>query len=159
MLGGWDLRFIADQGDEAYQRLMGEAVDILSAQGARIIWLPMLPGGSTKWKDVDDARVNSIIATLPELHPGVVFSPRIGDSLLLPDGSFGRTYVDETGQTIYLRKADAWHLCQEGAARYTEALMAAVVRDGLSLAPMRPWREGPWLNGLNFNDPPDSCPR
>ena len=159
MLGGWDLRFIADQGDEAYQRLMSEAVDILSARGARIIWLPMLPGGSTKWKDVDDALVNSIIATLPTLHPGVVFSPSIGDSLLRPDGTFGRTYVDEAGDTIYLRKADAWHLCQEGAARYTEALMAEAVREGLSLAPMRPWREGPWLAGLNFNDPPDSCPR
>ena len=159
MLGGWDLRFIADQGDAAYQRLMGEAVEILSARGARIIWLPMLPGGETMFKGVDDARVNAIIATLPSLYPGVVFSPRIGDSLLRPDGTYGRNYIDAEGRTVHLRKADSWHLCQEGAARFTEALMDSAVREGLSLEPLRPWRDGPWLSGTNFDDPPDSCPR
>jgi peptidoglycan/LPS O-acetylase OafA/YrhL len=159
MLGGWDLRFISDKGDTAYQQLLSEAVDILSVHGARVIWLPMLPGGATKWKDVDDARVNSIVATLPTIYPGVVFSPSIGDSLLRPDGTFGRSYVDETGRTIYLRKADSWHMCQEGAARFTEALMVAAVREGLSLEPMTPWRDGPWVSGTNFDDPPDSCPR
>jgi peptidoglycan/LPS O-acetylase OafA/YrhL len=159
MLGGWDMRYIYEQGPDAYRDLIGEAVDILSARGAKILWLPMLPGGTHVWKTVGDAQVDEIIASLPDLHPGVVFSPDVTDSLLLPDGTYGRSSTDDAGRTIYLRKPEGWHLCQEGAARLAQAILDASVDLGLSPPAAAPWKDGSWNSAANFDDPPGACPR
>ena len=159
MLGGWDMRYIYENGADAYRDLIGEAVDILSARGAKVLWLPMLPGGTHVWKTVDDSQVDEIIFSLPELHAGVVFSPDVAGSLALPDGSYGRSYIDADGRTVYLRKPEGWHLCQEGAARLAQAILDAAVDIGLSPPAAVPWKDGAWNSAANFDDPPGACPR
>jgi len=159
MLGGWDMRYIYESGDQGYLDLIAEAVNILSARGAKILWLPMLPGGTHVWKTVDDTHVNELIYSLPALHPGVVFSPDVTGSLRLPDDSFGRSYVNDTGRTIYLRKPEGWHLCQEGAARLAQAILDTSVELGLSPPPSSSWKDGDWNSAANFDDPRGACPR
>ncbi|MBU6328463.1 MAG: acyltransferase [Acidobacteria bacterium] len=159
MMGGWDMRFLYENGPDAYQRLLGEAVALLSSGGARLLWLPMLPGGKGTWRTVDDVQINAVLATLPDLHPGVVFHPQVGASLLRPDGTYGISYVDDTGRTVLLRKPDGWHLCPEGAGRFAEEVLAAAVSLGLSPPAAAPWRDGPWVDAANFDDPRGACPR
>ncbi len=159
MLGGWDMRYIYENGDAAYLGLIGEAVDILSARGAKILWLPMLPGGTHVWKTVDDHKVDELIASLPALHPGVVYAPDVTGSLMLPDGTYGRSYVDDSGHTVLLRKPEGWHLCQEGAARLAQAILDASVELGLSPPASSPWKDGDWRSAANFDDPHGACPR
>jgi peptidoglycan/LPS O-acetylase OafA/YrhL/lysophospholipase L1-like esterase len=158
MMGGWDMKFVNANGAEAYQRLLAETVTILSRRGARILWLPMLPGGKLSAGPVDDAAINAIIASLPDRFPDVVFNPAVGTSLLRPDGTYGIAFTDAAGQTVLLRKPDGWHLCQEGAARLAQEVLDAAVGLGLSPPADRPWRDGPWVDAANFDDPAGACP-
>ena len=110
------------------------------------------------WKTVDDAQINAVLATLPTTYPGVVFHPSVGASLLRPDGTYGISYIDDAGHTVLLRKPDGWHLCQEGAARFAQEVLDAAVSLGLSPPADRPWRDGPWVDAANFDDPVGACP-
>ncbi|CAB4322452.1 MAG: DUF459 domain-containing protein [Actinobacteria bacterium] len=158
MMGGWDMKFVNANGPKAYEELLAEAVRIFTKRGARILWLPMLPGGKLTAGSVNDAAINSIIATLPASFPGVVFHPQVGASLLRPDGTNGISYTDDGGQTVLLRKPDGWHLCQEGAARLAQEVLDAAVALELSPPASEPWRNGPWVDAANFNDPSGACP-
>lgn len=158
MMGGWDMRYLYENGPEAYARLLGEAVTLLSRDGARIIWMPMLPGGKGTWRTVDDVQINAVLATLPATFPGIVFHPDVGSSLLRPDGTHGISYVDQDGTTVILRKPDGWHLCQEGAARLATEVLDAAVALGLSTPSAQAWRDGPWVDAANFDDPAGACP-
>jgi hypothetical protein len=53
MLGGWDLKYLDENGDDAYAAIVDEAVGILTSDGARVLWLSMLPGGTTPEREVD----------------------------------------------------------------------------------------------------------
>jgi peptidoglycan/LPS O-acetylase OafA/YrhL len=158
MMGGWDMKFVNANGTDAYLRLLDETVTILSRGGARILWLPMLPGGKLSAGNVNDAAIDAIFATLPGRFPGVVFNPAVGTSLLRPDGTHGISYLDDAGHTVLLRKPDGWHLCQEGAARLAQEVLDAAVELGLSPPASQPWRDGPWIDAANFDDPAGACP-
>ncbi len=158
MMGGWDMKFVNAKGTKAYEQLLAEAITILTRRGARIIWLPMLPGGKLTAGNVNDVTINEIFTTLPNAFPGSVFNPTIGSSLLRPDGTYGISYVDDSGATVLLRKPDGWHLCQEGAARLAQEVLDAAVNLHLSPPAAQPWRNGPWISASNFDDPPGACP-
>ena len=67
MLGGWDLGYVEAQGASAYSSIVDEAVNILTADGAHLLWLSMLPGGTTPQRSVD-----RIYEQLPERFFGKV---------------------------------------------------------------------------------------
>jgi len=159
MMGGWDMKFVNANGQKAYEELLAEAVRIFTKHGARVLWLPMLPGGKLTAGSVNDAAINSMIATLPTSFPGMVFHPQVGSSLLRPDGTNGISYTDDAGHTVLLRKPDGWHLCQEGAARLAQEVLDAAVALDLSPPAAQPWRNGPWVDAANFDDPTGACPR
>jgi peptidoglycan/LPS O-acetylase OafA/YrhL/lysophospholipase L1-like esterase len=157
MMGGWDMKFVNAHGAKAYEQLLDEAIAILTRRGARIIWLPMLPGGTLSAGNVNDSTINAIFAALPDRFPGSVFNPSVGSTLLRPDGTYGISYVDSSGSTIVLRKPDGWHLCQEGAARLAQEVLDNAVQLHLSPPATQPWRSGPWITANNFNDPAGAC--
>jgi hypothetical protein len=157
MMGGWDMKFVNAHGAKAYEQLLDEAIAILTRRGARIIWLPMLPGGTLSAGNVNDSTINAIFAALPDRFPGSVFNPSVGSTLLRPDGTYGISYVDSSGSTVVLRKPDGWHLCQEGAARLAQEVLDNAVQLHLSPPATQPWRSGPWITANNFNDPAGAC--
>jgi hypothetical protein len=73
----------------------------------------------------------------------------------LPPNNDSRLPLD---QWVRTRKLDDIHLCPEGAARYSEALltdMTAVFK----LTPASPdWVQGSWTSDSDYNTPPGACP-
>jgi peptidoglycan/LPS O-acetylase OafA/YrhL/lysophospholipase L1-like esterase len=151
MLGGWDLKFIERNGVDAYAELVDEAVGILSAGGAKILWLPVMPGDEGLPTTADE-----VFATLPERFPGVVANPWVGDALADADGEYPK-YLDVDGRTLVLRGGDGWHLCQDGAQLLAESINEAAVELGWS-APTTPgWESGDWRSVDGYDDPPGAC--
>ena len=158
MFGGWDLDFVQQNGWPAYDRLLDEAVSILSAGGAHIVWLPVLIGGKVDvgaFHQLDDA-----FERLAARHPGVVAtadrSPTQG-ALSGPDGSFPRLLKGEDGSTVMLRKADQWHLCQDGAQRLATVIMERLRILGWSPGTASGWETGSWRANRAYDDPVGAC--
>ena len=156
MLGGWDLQYLQDNGDAAYAAYVDEAATVLTSGGARLLWLSMLPGGTT-W----DRPADRVYELLPDRFPGTVAFYDVEASLRAPDdatdiervkdkGAEGAadwpiSYVDADGNRVLLRKSDGFHLCPEGAARVGAAVNAAAADLGWATsAPAGAWEQGPW---------------
>ncbi len=152
MMGGWDIKYMDANGYDAYAALVDEAVAILSAGGAHILWLPEMPGGGDL-----PAPVNDVYAALPDRYPGVVANPVVGDSLVGHDGGYPVVDVDDQGNVQVLRGADGWHLCPDGSARLSAAMIDAAVRLGWSSPTTPGWDRGPWRDDPAYNDPPGGC--
>ncbi len=152
MMGGWDIQFMDAKGYDAYAALVDEAVGVLSAGGAHILWLPEMPGGGDL-----PAPVNDVYAALPDRYPGVVANPVVGDALLGHDGGYPVVDVNDQGATEVLRGADGWHLCQDGAVRLSQAINEAAVELGWSSPTAPGWENGAWRDQPMYDDPPGGC--
>jgi peptidoglycan/LPS O-acetylase OafA/YrhL len=152
MLGGWDLKYVRENGVGAYTKIVDEAVSILTARGAHILWLPVMPGGKA-----DSSSVDAVYAALPERYPGVVANPFVGGSLQGPDGGYPKYTTASDGTVLVLRGADGWHLCQDGGVQMATAINQAAVDLGWS-SPLRPgWEGADWRQLPTFDDPPGGC--
>ncbi|MEX1217448.1 MAG: acyltransferase family protein [Acidimicrobiales bacterium] len=152
MLGGWDIDFIKNNGIGAYSQILDEAVSILTAKGARIVWVPILPGGKG-----DMTALNELIRSLDKRYPDSVMVPQIDSALAGPNGSFPRSINLADDSTLLLRKPDGWHLCQDGAARLATILVEQVVRRGWSSPMVSEWLTGPWRESPVYDDPAGAC--
>jgi peptidoglycan/LPS O-acetylase OafA/YrhL len=155
MLGGWDLGYQSDKGDAAYLQVVKEATDLFASQGAKVLWISMLPGGTTPNRDID-----RVFEMVPPLYTGNVRYTDIEASLRGPDGQVGdypRSYVDNTGQTIMLRKPDSWHLCPVGAARLAAAINGETTTIGWSNRAPDGWQMGSWTTDPRYDDPKGGC--
>ena len=158
MFGNWDLDYIKAKGWDAYDRLLDEAVTILTAGGAKVLWLPLLVGGNTDvptFHRLDDAFVR-----LAERHPGSVFTAdrTITEGALAgPDGSQPRILTTADGRRLLLRKADNWHLCQEGAQRLAAVVVDRLVAIGVSPPAVTGWETGDWRTNKAYDDPVGAC--
>jgi hypothetical protein len=152
MLGGWDLKYLAAHGADGYAALVDEAVGVLTAQGARIEWLAMLPGGATPGREVDP-----VYAALPGSHPGTVdyFDPEA--VLRAPDGTYPRQIPGADGKMLLVRKPDAWHLCPEGAALTTQSVLDHLVAIGWAPPTGDAWIGGQWRDSPRYDDPKGAC--
>jgi hypothetical protein len=121
---------------EWYGGLLDEAAAILTADGARVVWLGML------WSDEPDSRsataaLNAALAALADRERAVTYldaAAAVGG----PDGGYAEADGD-----LRLRKPDGLHLCAEGAARFTALVVDALgpeVAAGVDPA----WRDGAW---------------
>jgi peptidoglycan/LPS O-acetylase OafA/YrhL len=106
---------------------------------------------------------NRIAESMTRQFPGRVMYLPLASSLLwhgkyaawLPPNNDGHAPLD---QWIRVRKMDNIHLCAEGAARYTEALLTDMTAL-FKLAPAPPdWVQGPWASDRDYNNPPGACP-
>jgi peptidoglycan/LPS O-acetylase OafA/YrhL len=106
---------------------------------------------------------NRIAESMTRQFPGRVMYLPVGASLLwhgkfatwLPPGNDPHTPLDEW---VRVRHLDNKHLCPEGAARYSEAVMT----DLTALFKLTPagnvWEQGSWTTNPDYNTPPGSCP-
>ncbi len=147
MLGGWDLEYLQMNGPDAYGAVVDEAIGTIEANGAKVLWLSVLPGGSQP-----DTELNAVYEAAADRHPGVVEYLDVAPVFQVLDGSFPR----EVGNTLY-RKPDGWHLCPAGAA----ALASFVIDHTTSLNWSAPagvdWFTDPWSTETRYDDPPGGC--
>jgi hypothetical protein len=147
MLGGWDLRYIDEHGTGAYGRLVEEALEVLMADGARVEWLAMLPGGGSYLPIV-----NAVYAGL-SAYPGAVDFYDAQGPLRSPDGSFLRTVPTLEGDLL-VRKPDHWHFCPDGAALVAAAVHTHLTELGWLPAATPGWQSGPWRDRPDIYDNP-----
>lgn len=155
MLGGWDLGFQKEKGDAAYLQIAKEATELFTTNGAKVLWISTLPGGTTPQRDTD-----RVFEVVPSFYAGNTAFTDIESSLRRPAGEFGeypRSYVDATGQTIMLRKPDNWHLCPVGAARVADAINAKTASIGWSNRAVTGWQVGSWTTDARYDDPKGGC--
>jgi hypothetical protein len=163
MMGGWDLPYMKEQGHAAYSQLVNEAVKILTARGAHLLWLSMLPGGANP-----DHPVDRVYEQLPMRFPGKVGYRDIEASLRAADDArsaetmagaedWPRSYVDAAGSTVLLRKPDFWHLCPAGAERLAVAINRAAAELGWAALAPQGWQQGKWRIDPRYDDPKDAC--
>jgi lysophospholipase L1-like esterase len=151
MLGGWDLRYLEDHGPRAYGALVAEALGILTAGGARVEWLAMLPGGQSYLPIV-----NTVYAQLPHWSSSVDFFDAQGP-LRSPDGSYLRTVPSPMGDLL-VRKPDHWHFCPDGAALVAAAVHAHLNELGWIPPAEVEWMHGAWRERADlYDNPPGAC--
>ena len=139
------------RGLEPYTDLVREATRLLSSKGAKVVWLSPLPGGA---KDLPN-RLSEAYAQMPHDFPGVAYFVDSRPAFTAPDGTIVGRYVDDAGTSIRLRKADDWHLCQDGAIRLSQLVNDWTVDWRLTAPAPTGWEKGPWWDDVAFED--DFC--
>lgn len=152
MFGSWDLSYIRANGEEAYAKVVDEAVTLLTSNGIRVMLLPVMPGGS-----LDVSAVDRVFARVAERSPSLVANPSILDAFEAPDGTTPRYWVDDAGVVHLLRKTDNWHLCQEGAANLAALIVNEAAQRGWSSPVTTDWTNGAWRAAWQYDDPPNAC--
>jgi hypothetical protein len=88
---------------------------------------------------------------MPAQFPGVAYYLDSRPALTDPSGAVSGRFVDRDGTTVRLRKADDWHLCQDGAIRLSELVNQWTVAWRLA-APAAPgWQRGPWWDDVAYD--------
>jgi peptidoglycan/LPS O-acetylase OafA/YrhL len=150
--GGWDETFVKDKGAARYDEVVDEAITLLTAGGAKVLWLSVLPGGEGN-AAVMDARHRAAARR----HPSTVDYADIAGVLRSDDGKYPRWLPGADGAFELVRKPDGWHLCPDGAARVAIEIGAAAQRYGLGPAPSTGWEQGDWRTNARYDDPPGGC--
>ncbi|MEY2404346.1 MAG: hypothetical protein QOD38_1897, partial [Acidimicrobiaceae bacterium] len=115
-------------------------VRMLTAHGARIVWLSVLPGAAfLPGKRVPATALDRFYSVLPARFPGVV------------EYIDTATPLENASGTVH--KPDAWHLCPDGAAVVAHTVLTSLGIDGPA------WHDGPWRGDDRYADPPGACPR
>lgn len=167
MLGGWDLGEVVVDPD-GYARRLDEVAALLTAEGARVVWLSMPP--TPPGEGIEEARraANRLFAALANRHPSVVHvatGPVLGGVPGGPDEGSGQAFTrfrpGVDGSDVQVRKVrdgrDDGHLCPGGAALLGRAVLDALgglvdlesAEDG--------WWAGAWTADARYDDPPGGC--
>jgi hypothetical protein len=163
MLGGWDAWYIEEKGEEAYAEVVGDAVEILGAGGARILWLSMLPGGAT-----NDRPGDVVFEQLPDRFPGIVAYKDIEAALRAPEDAreidaqpgaetWPRSFVAADGTLVILRKKEYWHICPDGAERLGALINQTAADIGWATLATPGWEQGEWRSEARYDDPAGAC--
>ena len=152
MFGSWDLPFIRENGEAAYEKVVDEAVTLLTDNGIRVMLLPVMPGGK-----LDVSAVDRAFAKVAALHPQMVTNPTITSAFAAPDGTTPRYWVGSDGTVHLLRKNDNWHLCQEGASNLADVILEKANQLGWSPLVQTEWKSGPWRQAWQYDDPAGVC--
>jgi hypothetical protein len=152
MLGGWDIQYVHDHGAAAYDRMLDDAVSVLTARGGHVVWVGMMPDDKTEVGFIDKR-----FAALATRQPELVAFTRIDGVLRAPDGHYPRWLPGANGHTDLLRKPDGWHLCPDGSVRVANVVAKVASEHGWSPPPSAGWEQGEWRNHGRFDDPPGGC--
>jgi peptidoglycan/LPS O-acetylase OafA/YrhL len=164
MLGGWDISEDGEIDEDSYAAVVDDAAGLLSAGGADVLWLSMLPGGTTP-----DRPPDAVFEQLPGRFPGVVEYHDVQRALRVPDDArevlefedgaeeWPRSYVAADGSVVLLRKPDNWHLCPTGAERLALDVNAAAAELGWAVVAPPDWIGGAWRDDPRYDDPSGGC--
>jgi len=152
MLGGWDWAWVQSHGVAAYEGVLDDAAHVLTATGAKILWLGEPPGGNARPDQIDP-----LFEQYAAAHPSTSAFADPAPVLRAFDGQAPRWLPAPDGHLQLLRKPDGWHFCPDGAVRVADLAASAAARDGWSAAPVTGWEQGAWRTDHRFNDPPGGC--
>ncbi len=135
--------------EDSFAFLVRMAVDVLSADGAHVYWLTMLPSPESD----GPARLTRLlleVAAGDDRLSIIDLTPSFTDN----EGQY-IDEIDRSGEPWPIRKIDGVHLCREGAALAARSTTEAVLADaGLNIFPG--WEKGLWrANPLYDVDPCD----
>ncbi|CAN5847178.1 acyltransferase family protein [soil metagenome] len=160
--GSWDLR-VAQPEPERYRSMVLEASDLLTAGGAKVVWVGMLPSAVLDPYEREDTNlVNGPFSELPERRPDAItyVDP---DPIFAPGGLGSRVERIErsplTGSDELLRTPDHRHLCPAGSAIVAYLAAAAAVAEGWLTPAAGTWWEGSWTADERFYDRVGGCER
>jgi hypothetical protein len=152
MLGGWDWAWVQAHGVDAYENVLADAGRVLSAGGARIMWLGEPPGGNARPDQIDPLFERFVAA-----HTGATAFADPAPVLRTLDGQTPRWLPAADGHLELIRKPDDWHFCADGAVRVARLAATAAARMGWSAAPVTGWEHGSWRTDHRFDDPRGGC--
>ncbi len=147
MLGIWDQFYIENNGVLAYAKVVQKATEILTSQGAKVVYMAIPPGGKHP-----DRVQNGAFELMADMYPGQVFYIEYEGVLRGPAGDYPMTMVAPDGSTIHLRKEDVWHFCQDGAQRVAEELDRLGVVHGLTVPATPGWQSGSWRTSKYYQE-------
>lgn len=161
MLGQRDFP-VALADPSTYRSELDDAVRLLSATGARILWLGLPPQPPTTFDDAGRRAVNALVAELPRRFPGVVRYVPTDRVLAAPDGSFARSLPNGDGQLVPVRKVQPTgvpdeHICPDGARRVAELVRAELANVVALPAAPRLWQSAEWRAEPRYDDPVGGC--
>ncbi|HSS08480.1 MAG TPA: acyltransferase family protein [Acidimicrobiales bacterium] len=154
MLGGWDLSYIKSNGAKAYEAVLDDVTNMLTAAGGRILWLGIPPPANPVGLD---STVDSLLQIEAAQHPAVATYADPAVALRAADGTAPRWLEDRSGGLVLARKPDGWHFCPDGAALVAQFMATKVAQLGWSPAPPTGWETGDWRSNYRYNDPPGGC--
>jgi hypothetical protein len=147
LVGPWDVRTVVVDGrllapgspgwEAFYGALADEAVGILTAGGARLLWVGMPLVDVRPDIGARVAPFNAELRRVAARHPSVTFVDAAA-ALAGPDGRYAAVQLED-GRPERVMKPDGEHLCPAGAARLAAAVVAAV-----PLSPGDGWRHAAW---------------
>ena len=118
---GKTLAFGSDAWVKAYQQRTTDFLNLLTQNGAHVIWVGLPPMKAGAYND-RAAEINRIAYTVVSQNPLATWwnpQPYIGDEA----GGFRELETAPDGKTTRIRAADGIHLSDEGAALLTQALI------------------------------------
>ncbi|NNE73754.1 MAG: DUF459 domain-containing protein [Acidimicrobiales bacterium] len=125
--------------ERAFAAVLDEAAFRLTFNGAKVLWLSMLPGPDPSASE----RLNEATKALADRNPNVAWIDAAAP-IRAPDGSF--VEVDLSGR--FLRKPDGVHVCVDGAQLVIEVVAEYLAdRFGLSFGS---WQDGAWRDSGRY---------
>jgi hypothetical protein len=153
MLGGWDMSYVKAHGVAAYQAVLGDATNIVTAAGGHILWLGMPPNDCCGQR----SQVDAIMQATARQHPGVAAYADPAKVLDAPDGTSPRWLADASGHLVLARKPDRWHFCPGGSVLIARFIASRTAALGWSPPAQTGWEQGSWRTDARFNDPAGGC--
>jgi peptidoglycan/LPS O-acetylase OafA/YrhL len=152
-LGEWDEPYIEEHGQDAFVDVLDEAYQVVTAAGAKVLWIAPYQGGVSS-PDVMNAAYQAIAAR----HPDTIAFVDASSVLRAPDGTYPRWLLGDDGTLVLARKPDGWHFCPEGAARIARFALQRTGALGWSptVAP-EGWEDGDWRTAARYDDPDGGC--
>jgi uncharacterized protein len=115
------LKFDTDNWIEVYRQRLSDFLDLLVADGARVVWIS-LPPMKHEGYSRRIAEINRIAYTEVSARPQVSWfnsTPYIGDAT----GNFREFFASPDGKIVRIRATDGIHLTDKGAALLTSELL------------------------------------
>jgi uncharacterized protein len=115
------LKFGADDWIEVYRRRLSDFLDMIIADGTRVVWISLPPMRHAGYNQKIE-EINRIAYTEVSQRPQVSWfnsTPYVGDAA----GNFREFITSPNGKTIRIRASDGIHLSDQGAALLTSDLM------------------------------------
>jgi hypothetical protein len=147
MLGFWDQHFVEQHGVAGYTAVVEDAVDVLTRDGGRVLFLSVPPVDGEPPHPQDQA-----FAAAAAASGGRAAYADIAGSQEGPGGGYPVSFTAPDGTTVHLRKADGWHFCPDGAERVAQAVERAVVEEGLIGSGPVGWEQGPWREAGYYDE-------
>ena len=143
MMGGWDVEFRREHGAEAYAAVLDDVAELLTARGATVLWISVLPGG-----DAHGFEINADLEALAWRFSASVYFYDASATVRDEQGAYPRYIAGEL-----FRTSDGWHLCQAGAASLARGVLQELGRLGhLGAMPDAAWEAGQWTTDSRYGD-------